>query len=97
VDPGTRWPPPAAPAATRFLQVERGEQDAPGQRLIEALRAATFPEGRCFVWVAVESTAARRIRSYLREERRMDKAWIKAAGYWQRGAAGKHDSISNDE
>jgi len=49
------------------------------------------------VWVAVETQAARAIRRYLRDERGIDKKWIKAAGYWQRGAVGAHERISDDD
>ncbi len=68
----------------------------PGNAIIDALRGAAFPPGRCFVWVAAESHAARAIRGYLRNERGLAKQWIKAAGYWQRGRAGTHDSIAEE-
>ena len=69
----------------------------PAHEVIEALRQLDFPAGHCFIWVASESRAARAIRGYLRNERGLDKKWIKAAGYWQRGAEGAHERISDDD
>jgi NADPH-dependent ferric siderophore reductase len=68
----------------------------PAHQIIDALRELPFPPGRCFFWVAVESRSARAIRGYLRDERGIDKKWIKAAGYWQRGTVGTHDNISEE-
>jgi NADPH-dependent ferric siderophore reductase len=65
--------------------------------IIDALRNLDLAPGRCFAWVACESRSARAIRAYLRDDRGFDKRWIKAAGYWQQGAAGTHDSIPVEE
>jgi NADPH-dependent ferric siderophore reductase len=65
-------------------------QEVPGDQLIQALRALQFSNQRCFAWAATETQAARAIRGYLTQERGFDKKWVKAAGYWQRGAAGTH-------
>jgi NADPH-dependent ferric siderophore reductase len=58
--------------------------------LIEALRTVDLPHERCFIWAATETQAARALRRYFMQERGIEKGWIKAAGYWQRGAAGSH-------
>jgi NADPH-dependent ferric siderophore reductase len=85
-------------AAMKLICVRRdGLHGPPAHEVIDALRRLEFPSGRCFVWVAAESRAARTIRGYLRDERGLDKKWIKAAGYWQRGSAGEHDSIAEDD
>jgi NADPH-dependent ferric siderophore reductase len=98
VDAGSIWPPLTSPAAIEVVWVQRdGSPGAPGHELIEALRKLEFPAEQTFVWVAVETQAARAIRRYLREERAIDKRWIKAAGYWQRGAIGAHQKIADDE
>jgi len=60
---------------------------------VDALQSLDLAAGRCFAWVACESRSARAIRAYLRDDRGFDRRWIKAAGYWQEGAAGRHDSI----
>ena len=98
VDAGSTWPPLTSPANIEVVSVPRnGRAGPPAHELIEALRKQHFPAGQCFVWVAVETQAARAIRRYLREERGIDKKWIKAAGYWQRGSAGAHERISDDD
>jgi len=94
---GAQLPPLTTAAALEVIQVFRDRRiEAPGHELIDRLRATAFPAGRCFVWVACESKSARAIRRYLLEERGMDKSWVKAAGYWQRGTSGEHESIGDD-
>lgn len=68
---------------------------APGTTdpLLTALRAVTFPGADYFGWVAAETNVARALRKYLLEERGADKRWIKAAGYWRKGAVGAHEPI----
>ena len=97
-DADAKWPAVVSRASSTVTAVQRrSPESAPAQELIEALREVTLPAGECFVWVAVESRAARAIRNYFLKERGFDKRWIKAAGYWQRGAAGSHDKIADDE
>jgi NADPH-dependent ferric siderophore reductase len=76
-------------ASLQIVKVRRGG-------IIDALRLLAFPRGNCFFWVACESGNARSIRRYLRDERKIDQPWIKAAGYWKRGAAGSHDKLADD-
>lgn len=63
---------------------------APAEQLLAVLRDLELPSGRCFVWAATETQGARVLRRHLTDERSIEKAWIKAAGYWQRGAVGAH-------
>jgi NADPH-dependent ferric siderophore reductase len=98
IDPGSECPVLPIRAAMEVVWVERDKLPGPPAReVIGALRRLEFPTGRCFVWVASESRAARAIRDYLRYERGLDKKWIKAAGYWQRGSEGAHERISDDD
>jgi len=98
IEPGSQWPAPTSRAAVEVTWVARdGRIDPPAHELIEALQKVQFPTGNTFVWVAVESRAARAIRNYLREERGFDKQWIKAAGYWQRGNEGSHDTLAEGD
>ena len=53
------------------------------------------PEGDYFAWIAAETQVARAIRQYLLTERGADKQWLKAAGYWRRGATGAHERIED--
>jgi NADPH-dependent ferric siderophore reductase len=91
----------AAPALSRAdvetIQVSRKPTyTTPASELIETLGAIELPRERCFFWIACESQAARALRRYLREEKGIEKQWIKAAGYWQRGSAGAHQRIEDD-
>jgi NADPH-dependent ferric siderophore reductase len=96
IEPGETWPALPGSTALDTLWVSRGGHDAgAGLALIEALRDMRLPSGRCFYWIAVESSAARAIRRYLCDERGIDKHWIKAAGYWRRNAPGRHERIDD--
>jgi NADPH-dependent ferric siderophore reductase len=90
------WPAPETRAALEVVWVLRKkEKAAPAHELIERLRTLALPPGQCFAWVALESQSARAVRRYLREERGIEKQWIKAAAYWQRGEVGVHDRIED--
>jgi len=73
----------------------RGAPVGSGEGLLAALRASEFPSGDCFAWAAAESNVARTLRRALIDERGMNRAWVKAAGYWKRGAAAVHDTIED--
>lgn len=99
VESGTTTPWLDLPAATG-VQVHWVAREPAGQppasALIEALRRRGAFAPRTFFWIAGESRTARALRSYLRAERGVDLAWIKASGYWQRGAPGAHEKIGDD-
>jgi NADPH-dependent ferric siderophore reductase len=96
-DGGSTGYPLESAAALEVVSVAReARSESPGGEIIETLRSLKFPAGRCFTWVAAESQAARAIRRYLTDERGLDRHWIKAAGYWQRGAIGTHDTIQDE-
>jgi NADPH-dependent ferric siderophore reductase len=63
--------------------------------LLERLQSLTFPPGDYFAWIAAETQVARAVRQYLLSERGADKQWLKAAGYWRRGAIGAHERIED--
>jgi NADPH-dependent ferric siderophore reductase len=63
--------------------------------LLAALRAAEFPAGDYFAWAAAESNVARALRRALIDERGANRGWVKAAGYWKRGAAAVHENIED--
>jgi NADPH-dependent ferric siderophore reductase len=56
-----------------------------------AIRELDLPGGNGFAWVAAEADAVRPLRSHLREERQLPKAWTRITGYWKRGTADHHD------
>jgi NADPH-dependent ferric siderophore reductase len=95
VDAQSSWPQFESRAALEVVWASRGPIDN-GEGLIERLRTIDFPSERCFVWVALESHAARSVRRYLRDERGIGKDWIKAAAYWKRGAIGTHERIEEE-
>jgi NADPH-dependent ferric siderophore reductase len=79
-------------AALSLQWLHRGAE-APGgaQRLLAAVQRLVLPAGDGYVWIACESQVARVLREHL-IERGQNRAWIKAAGYWRRGAAATHDN-----
>lgn len=90
VEPGFELPLSSA-ANLQVVWVPRANTDGvPGEALITALWGLQLSNERCFAWAATETQAVRAIRRYLTEDRGFDKKWVKAAGYWQRGAVGEH-------
>jgi NADPH-dependent ferric siderophore reductase len=73
----------------------RGTLAGAPDAILKALQLISLPAHDVFAWAAAESKVARAIRHYLVTERRLDKQWIKAAGYWQRGSVGAHDKIDD--
>lgn len=58
---------------------------APGRRLVEAVRALAWPDGRVGAFVHGEAGTVRDIRRYLRVERAIARADLSASGYWRLG------------
>ncbi|OYX11677.1 MAG: NADPH-dependent ferric siderophore reductase [Rhizobiales bacterium 32-66-8] len=78
-------------ARTAITWLHRGQRPAGTTDLLEnAVRDLVLPPGDGYAWVACESLVAKRLRQSLVEDRGMPKAWVKASGYWKRGAAGFH-------
>jgi NADPH-dependent ferric siderophore reductase len=70
--------------------LSRAEDPAP---LLDAVRGLQLPQsGDGYCWAAGESQTAKLLRQHLVAERGFDKAWVKAAGYWKRGAIGIHET-----
>lgn len=78
-------------ANLQVLWVPRtGSDPGAGELLTTALDGLPIMKEGCFAWAATETQAVRVIRGHLIEARGFDKRWVKAAGYWQRGAVGSH-------
>jgi NADPH-dependent ferric siderophore reductase len=78
-------------ANLQVMWVPRTDPNAvTGECLLGALDDLPIMKEGCFAWAATETQAVRAIRRYLVEGRGFDKRWVKAAGYWQRGAVGSH-------
>ena len=63
--------------------------------VIERLRTLARRSGDGFVWIGGESSFARALRAEVIDGRGQPKAWVKARGYWRKGAAGAHDKIED--
>lgn len=64
-----------------------GESDT----LTRKLAALKFPSGDYYAWVACESRTAKTLRAHLIADHRANPKWLRAAGYWRRGAVAIHD------
>ncbi len=66
---------------------------APGANdvLAKALASLTLPPRDYYAWVACESLTAKVLRKQLIEECGANPKWLRAAGYWRRGAVAIHD------
>ena len=72
--------------------IHRSEQ-AQDNALVPALARIDFPAGDYHAWIGCESATAKRLREMLIAERGANPKWVRASGYWRRGAAGTHDSF----
>ncbi|MGH6672146.1 MAG: siderophore-interacting protein [Xanthobacteraceae bacterium] len=63
--------------------------------LAKKLAMTEFPIGDYYAWVACESVQAKAIRRQLIADRGANPGWMRAAGYWRRGAAAVHDVIED--
>ena len=70
--------------------LSRAEDPAP---LLDAVHRLALPKsGDGYAWAAGESHTAKLLRRHLLDERGLDKAFVKAAGYWKRGAVSIHET-----
>jgi NADPH-dependent ferric siderophore reductase len=60
-----------------------------------ALETIAFPPGDGYVWIAAEGAVARALRAFVVETRGHPRSWVKAAGYWSRGAVAAHETIED--
>ncbi|MFK7087346.1 siderophore-interacting protein [Chromobacterium violaceum] len=81
----------SAPAGIEVIWLYR-DRDA---NLERTLSLHDFPAGEGFVWAAGESGEMRAIHQQLKQ-RGLPKERMRVAGYWKRGDAGAHESISED-
>lgn len=81
----------ALPAREKLdvVWVVRGE----GPGLTGIVRGLKLPAGAGHVWIAAESAIAKELRRIVVDELGHPLKWLKAAGYWQRGAEGVHEPI----
>lgn len=83
-------------ANVRVTWVHRGAREPGTTTLLDdALRAVALPGGEGYAWVACESLTAKRLRQILVDERGHPRGWIRASGYWRRGAVAVHDNFND--
>ncbi|MGB6536066.1 MAG: siderophore-interacting protein, partial [Xanthobacteraceae bacterium] len=70
---------------------------APGESdvLERGLAQLKFPAGDYYAWVACESLVAKTLRRQLLALHRANPKWMRAAGYWRRGAVAVHEVIES--
>lgn len=62
--------------------------------IIDALRALTLEENT-FAWVAAEASVAKAVRNHLLVDRGHPREWMRASGYWIKGAEGAHQPLDD--
>lgn len=78
----------AAPPGTPVHWLPREDPAGrPGALALEAVRAARFPGGRCYAWVAGEAGPATGVRRDLVGERSMARADVTFRGCFRHGRA----------
>ena len=74
-------------ADARITWLVREPATAPRSLLPDAVRAAEFPGGRPYAWIAGESAVVRTLRRHLVAERGLLRAQVTFSGYWRLGAS----------
>ena len=68
--------------------VEAGTSDV----LSRTLKTMRLPSGDYYAWVACESLIAKALRAQLIADHGANPKWMRAAGYWRRGAVAVHEN-----
>ncbi len=63
--------------------------------LVKKLATLKLPSGDYYAWVACESLIAKALRRQLIADHSANPKWMRAAGYWRRGAVAVHDVIED--
>ncbi len=75
-----------APAGVGIHWFSRDDEELrPGTVVLDAVRDAALPSGRCYAWVAGESRLATTVRRHLVNDRGLPKRDISFIGYWRLG------------
>ncbi|MBT2547550.1 siderophore-interacting protein [Arthrobacter sp. ISL-65] len=76
----------ASPAGLELVWLQRGGVPAgEGDRLVEAVRNAAWPDGRVNVFAHGERGYMKGLREVLFRERGLDRSQVSLSGYWARG------------
>lgn len=83
------------PEATALTWLFRsGEPAHASSRLVDAVRAASLPPGRPYVWLAGEATKVQALRRHLLDDRNLDRTDVTFVGYWRHGR-NEHDRTAS--
>jgi NADPH-dependent ferric siderophore reductase len=63
--------------------------------LAKKLATLKLPKGDYYAWVACESLIAKALRAQLIADHGANPKWMRAAGYWRRGAVAVHEVIES--
>lgn len=80
-----------------ITRVERTSRPHDDEKLAEAVRALTLPDGDGFAWAAGEAGTLKPLRRYLRKEVGMPKERVVVDGYWKAGTANHDHHLPDDE
>ncbi len=82
---------PSAANATVVWAHRNGAAPGASDALAQALRQLKMPAGDYYAWVACESLIAKALRRQLIADHGANPKWLRAAGYWRRGAVAVHE------
>ena len=86
---------PTAADATVTWAHRNGVAAGDSDVLAKTLANLKLPAGDYYGWVACESLIAKALRRQLIADHGANPKWLRAAGYWRRGAVAVHDVIED--
>src|ERR1700690_4074316 len=86
---------PTAADATLTWAHRNGVAAGDSDVLAKTLTKLKLPAGDYYGWVACESLIAKALRGQLIADHGANPKWLRAAGYWRRGAVAVHDVIED--
>jgi NADPH-dependent ferric siderophore reductase len=69
-----------------------GAEPGASDVLARTLKTLRLPAGDYYAWVACESLIAKALRAQLIADHGANPKWMRAAGYWRRGAVAVHET-----
>lgn len=81
--------------ATVIWAHRNGASASASDVLARKLAASKFPSGDYYAWIACESLTAKALRAQLLADHHANPKWMRAAGYWRRGAVAIHEVFEN--
>ena len=75
------------PDNVELIWVINADPGSDASPLFHAVKQTEWPTGKLAAWVACEFKTMRKIRQYLKVERRVDKSHLYISSYWKRGDA----------